>query len=172
MLLRLQRYEFELIHRPGSKVVVSDALSRAYPAASAEESASQNFSADVAQLSSYKLKPPPTPQPQPQPQPPTPSPSPLSVVASDYVVKLIREAAETDELYIRLRAYIKSGWPAAKYSLPEELRIFHSCRDELAVEQGLIFKGPRLFVPTAARAAMIERAHSSHIGLTSALRRV
>ena len=152
---------------------MSDALSRAYPAASTEESASQNFSADVAQLSSYKLKPPPpTPQPQPQPQPPAPSLSPLSVVASDYVVKLIRDAAETDQMYIRLRAYIKSGWPAAKHSLPEELRIFHSCRDELAVEQNLIFKGPRLFVPTAARAAMIERAHSSHIGLNSALRRV
>jgi hypothetical protein len=122
MLLRLQRYEFELIYmyRPGSKVAVSDALSRAYPAASTKESASQNFSADVTQLSSYKLKPPPPPTP--QPQPPAPSLSPLSVVASDYVVKLIRHAAETDELYIRLRAHIKSGWPAAKYALPEEQR--------------------------------------------------
>jgi hypothetical protein len=151
MLLRLQRYDFHLIFRPGSKVIIADTLSRAFPAVS-PESASENFNADIANMSN--------------------STEPLSVVASDYVVKLIREAAESDELYIKLRSFIRSGWPAAKNLIPVDLRIFYSCRDEMSVEQDLIFKGPRLYVPFAARAAMIERAHSSHIGLNSALRRV
>jgi hypothetical protein len=151
MLLRLQRYDFDLIYRPGSKVIIADTLSRAYPAVS-PKSASENFNADIANMSN--------------------STEPLSVVASDYVVKLIRDAAESDELYIKLRSFIRSGWPAAKNLIPDDLRIFYSCRDEMSVEQDLIFKGPRLYVPFAARAAMIERSHSSHIGLNSALRRV
>ena len=49
--------------------------------------------------------------------------------------------------------------------------MFYSFCDELAAEGDLIFKGSRLFIPAAIRPQMIERAHSSHIGINGYLRR-
>ena len=150
MLLKLQRYDFELVYAPGAKIVVADTLSRAFPPNSTADE-SELFRDEIAAIDT-------------EPE--------LVVVASDYVVQLIRDAAEKDELYISLRSQIKAGWPSAQKSVPKELLTFYSLAGELAVENGLIFRGPRLFVPTAARRAMLERAHSSHLGINSSVRRM
>ena len=46
-----------------------------------------------------------------------------------------------------------------------------SFREELVVQDGLIFKGERVVVPRAIRMALIERVHDSHIGIQGCLRR-
>ena len=44
-------------------------------------------------------------------------------------------------------------------------------RDELTVQNGLIFRGQRIVVPRRLRSEMKKRIHSSHLGAESCLRR-
>ena len=94
-----------------------------------------------------------------------------AIVASPTVQNIIRLAARNDELYAALKHQIRVGWPDDSRSIPSELRVFHTFCDELAVEGDFIFKGTRLFVPESARQEMINRSHSSHIGVNACIRR-
>jgi hypothetical protein len=49
--------------------------------------------------------------------------------------------------------------------------IYFDVRDELTVQNGLIFKGERVVIPTSLRLDMIKRIHYSHIGVEGCLRR-
>ena len=42
-------------------------------------------------------------------------------------------------------------------------------RDELSVQDGLIFKGERVVVPKAARSGLLKSIHNSHLGVNGCL---
>ena len=48
---------------------------------------------------------------------------------------------------------------------------FFNFRDELTVQHGVIYRGERVVVPLKLRKDMIQRIHSSHIGIEGCLRR-
>ena len=63
------------------------------------------------------------------------------------------------------------GGPVSVIPLPEQLSPYYSYRDELAVQDGLIFKGERVIIPLSLRKEMKEKIHSSHLGIEGCLRR-
>jgi hypothetical protein len=63
------------------------------------------------------------------------------------------------------------GWPEERSELPEQLTPFFSYRDELVVQDALIFKANRVVVPQKLRAEMMTKIHSSHLGTDGCLRR-
>ena len=44
-------------------------------------------------------------------------------------------------------------------------------RDELSVQNGLIFKAERVVVPKAARSGLLKSIHNSHLGVNGCLNR-
>jgi len=150
MLLRLQHYNFELVYRRGSEVIIADTLSRAYPADSAVPT---KFAYELAALVDEEQA------------------DDLRMVASDETIKRIRLAAEHDDTYQLLKLQIQTGWPDTPAGLVDELKDFFPFVDELVISNSLIFKGQRLFVPPGARPNMLERIHSSHIGINGCIRR-
>ncbi len=149
MLLRLQRYNYTIVYRPGSQMVIADQLSRAYlPDATATE-----FPEEIAALAEDDQR------------------EALQMVASSATIELIKGAAATDDQYLKLRQQIAIGWPASAEDVPIELREFTTFADELAECDGLVFKGQRVVIPREARAHMLERIHSSHIGINGCIRR-
>ena len=48
---------------------------------------------------------------------------------------------------------------------------YFSMRDELTVQDGLIFRGQRIVIPLRLRREMKKKIHSSHLGTESCLRR-
>ncbi|CAG2249181.1 unnamed protein product [Mytilus edulis] len=56
--------------------------------------------------------------------------------------------------------------------LSHDIHINCDIRDELTVQNGLIFKGERVIIPKTLRSDMIRRIHSSHNGVEGCLRRV
>ena len=44
-------------------------------------------------------------------------------------------------------------------------------RDEMSIQDGLIFKGERVVVPQASRSELLRRIHSSHLGVNGFLNR-
>src|SRR6218665_2383164 len=152
MLLRLQRYNYDLIFIPGSQVILADTLSRAYPS-SPSDAVGTEFPAEIASLTDEQQM------------------ADLTLVASDKTIRSLVAAAESDDDYQQLIKQINSGWPTSSADLPPGVKPFASFADELAVSGGLVFKGHRVVVPFPARDDILRRLRSSHIGINGCIRR-
>ena len=150
MLLRLQRYDFTLIFKPGTQVIIADTLSRAYP----ENSAVQTpFTAEIAALVDAEQS------------------SELQMIASAKTIQLLRDSAAEDETYQLLRQQIRHGWPEREADVPSELRKYHTFADELTNSGDFVYKGSCIVVPFGAREELLDRIHRSHIGINGCIRR-
>ena len=54
-----------------------------------------------------------------------------------------------DKALQALAEVIKVGWPADKRDIALDVRAYHNVRDELTVENGIIFRGQRCVVPSS-----------------------
>lgn len=149
MLLQLQRYTWTLIYRPGSQMLIADTLSRAY----LPDDTATDFPEEVAALADTEQR------------------EALKMVASAATIDFMKSAAAADEQYQLLRRQISIGWPDSAADIPRELREFTTFADELAECDGLVFKGQRVVVPQEARADILQRIHSSHVGINGCIRR-
>ena len=66
---------------------------------------------------------------------------------------------------------IKNGWPETKADLPVQVTPYFDVRDQLSVEDGIIFKGDRCLIPISLRPEVLTRLHRWHIGIEGCLRR-
>ncbi|XP_038077199.1 uncharacterized protein K02A2.6-like [Patiria miniata] len=60
-------------------------------------------------------------------------------------------------------------WPSNKQEVPLCIREYWPYRDELATQNGIIFRGTRVVIPTNMRRDLIVRAHASHLGTQSTI---
>ena len=142
MMLKLQRYSFNVEYRRGCTLVIADTLSRApLPDASHYP---------VHQDLVYRLE--------------------LEHAAPDLsgfqnaTLQDIQAAAATDPEQIELRSIIETGWPADKNSLPDSVRPYWAIRHELTSHDGLLFKQDRVITPTSLRPDMLHKLHAAHRG--------
>ena len=56
------------------------------------------------------------------------------------------------------------GWPSEKEQVDELAGEHWSFREELRVEDGLLFKSDRLVVPKTLRAKVLDGIHGAHLG--------
>ena len=73
----------------------------------------------------------------------------------------IREATQADDELCALRAVIVDGSPDSQRHLAAPLRPYWSCRDELAVEDGLIMKGDSGDSPKSTDGSVEQTARGS-----------
>ena len=90
---------------------------------------------------------------------------------SEPQIREIREGTVKDPVLLSLKAVILNGWPNQRERLPTELRQYFNVRDELAAQDGVIFKGPKCVIPMSLRPKIKEKFHRSHIGIQGGLRR-
>ena len=67
---------------------------------------------------------------------------------SDARLEQVTHASANDPVLKQLRGVIQNGWPERKSDVSECLRPYFDLRDELVVQDVLVFKGARLVVPT------------------------
>lgn len=149
MLLRLQKYNFTLVYRPGTQLVIADTLSRA----PLEERTPTEFNEDISALADAEQQ------------------QALRMVASGTTIELLKASAAADIQYQLLRRQIAIGWPPVSADVPGAIKEFATVADELIESEGLVFKGDRVVVPRDARAEILRRLHSSHIGVNACIRR-
>ena len=82
----------------------------------------------------------------------------------------IRRYTREDTSLQQLKRIIQMSWPADQSSLPLLVTPYFSIRDELAVTDGLIFRGERLVIPKGMRAAVKKDIHSGYQGIEACLR--
>ena len=86
------------------------------------------------------------------------------LVASESLKNALTTSSRHDPVISELRTILQYGWPDNANQLPEHLRPFFTFRDELVIENDLLFKGNRLYVPAESRSDILQRIHSSHLG--------
>ena len=75
------------------------------------------------------------------------------------------------ETLSKVSAIITHGnWPSEYNSSPLWLQFFYSFRDELAVEDGVVFRGAQIVIPVKFRPIYIEQLHKMHQSAHSTLK--
>ncbi len=144
MLLRLQKYSLKVSYKKGSEMYLADTLSRAH----LPEMHSCSFTHQLEETDHTELL----------------------AIPPDRLDK-IKQASTDDQVFTELRSTIRTGWPELKSQVSESVLAYYDVRDELTIQDTLIFKGPLIVIPTALRREMIELVHATHIGTEGCLRR-
>lgn len=136
--LSLQKYDLTVRYKPGKQLLLADALSRSH----LEETSNTNelLEAHVCMIMENL---------------------PISIERKEEFVK---ETQNDPEMKL-LTKFIVNGWPLDKTKLPDLIKPYHTFNDELAVIEGLIFKGERLVVPRKLRKIVLNKIHYCHLGI-------
>ena len=155
-LLRLQNYDLEVVYKRGVEMYMADTLSRAYLK---NKTAQKHDVQDVMNINRSRTG-------QEAEEIDMVSYLPLR----DTTIQEIQKHTETDPDLQALATIIKDGWPESKDKVKPQLQCNCPSREELTIQNGVIFKGERLVIPAALRSTMINKLHSSHLGLQGSLR--
>ncbi|VDI25347.1 Hypothetical predicted protein [Mytilus galloprovincialis] len=154
MFLRLQRYDIELKYKQGKYLYIADTLSRAYlRSTDGNESKTQDEILLVRSDIEVEVE---------------------QINMTDYLAiseerqKLIAQSTQQDKTLQQLIKTIENGWNNSEH--PSELDPFYNVRDELSVQNGIIFKGDRCIIPNAMRNEILSQIHT-HIGIEGCLKR-
>ena len=142
MLLKLQTYDIKLVHKPGSKLVISDTLSRAPLQHGLDEIETDDIVSNIQH-------------------------TPFNASR----LQTLREHTANDPTLTQLKLTVLNGWPDDLSTVPDCIKPYTSYRDEITTQDGLLLRGERLIIPTSMRRDMLEKIHAGHIGINSCLRR-
>uniref|UniRef100_A0A146L0H7 RNA-directed DNA polymerase n=2 Tax=Lygus hesperus TaxID=30085 RepID=A0A146L0H7_LYGHE len=155
MMMRLQRYDLQVKFISGSKMFLADPLSRMMLQDTTQEGCLDNVylveEKIFEEIESIKI--------------------PENVNITQVSLEKVRQATMTDDILPLLASVIKEGWPIVKEKLPSCLYEYWDLKDELMVQDGVIFKGNRIVVPKSLRAEFINKIHLCHLGQNASLRR-
>ena len=130
MMMRLQRYDVSVTYVPGKELMIAGTLSRAHrDTTEGEQEGFENINA---------MK---------------------YVAMTESRMETIRTATEADQTMKVLKEMIMQGWPNDKATVPFLAQPYYSYRDELAVHEGIVFKGSRVVIPKSERPVLKEKIH-------------
>ena len=159
MLLRLQKYDLNVTYKKGTKMYIADTLSIA-----ALVQADKRSVTPVKQIFQIGQQ--------------TPFEQFLEninhteflKVTDDRLRQIQQQTVEDTALQV-LKTTILTGSPETKEEVPVIIREYWAYRDELTVQNGVLFKGPRVIIPKSMHPEMLVRIHLSHLGAQSCLRK-
>jgi len=112
MIIRLQKYDLEVRYKKGSKMFLADTLSRGFlPAGEQDENEFETIN-----MMKYVL------------------------VSEERLLQIQRDTEADDSLQV-LKAMIQKGWQEHKSNVPSVISPYFNMRDEMSIQDGLIFKG-------------------------------
>ena len=83
----------------------------------------------------------------------------------------IRQESLKENSIQALQKVIKKRWPETKADVPVQVTPYFDVRDQLSVEDGIVFKGDRCLIPISLRPEVLAILHRLHIGIEGCLRR-
>lgn len=76
-----------------------------------------------------------------------------------------------DEVLKRISDYCLTGWPSDRTKIPECARQYFRMRNDICLQDGILFFEDRIVVPESLRLVVIKLLHESHMGINKSQRR-
>lgn len=146
MMLRVQRYDFQVKYTPGKYMFVADTLSRA----PLPDLLNNKVSEELEEQTCFLIQ---------------------NLRFSGGRLETVRVHTERDEECQTLINYVLNGWPINKYNVKEIARPHWSYRECLEYVDGTLLMNNLVFIPKTLRSEMIERVHEGHLGIDRCKRR-
>ena len=159
MLLRLQRYDLTVTYKRGKEMYLADTLSRAYLPITNWQSAPDTQPEVISSLQSHF-----------QQELETINLMKHLPISQDSLAQ-VRAHTAKDECLQKVADITRQGWPESKTKVPPSALPYFSIREELDIQNGVLFKGERVVIPTSLRSDMLHKIHNSHLGINGCLRR-
>ena len=135
MLLRLQRYNLDVQYKPGPQMYIADHLSRAYlPNQEEQDEEFQVFVLEVEAFNPF-----------------------VSLTVSSERLAQLQKATEQDPVLKTLKTTVLVGWPEQRSETPFQIREYWTCREEISLHNGILFKSQRIIIPKALRPEITKR---------------
>ena len=153
MLLRLQKFDLDVSYRKGTEMHMADPLSRAYlPLVKQDivDTLEVWTVADTRSLTEVEIE---------------------SIPIQKLTFQEIKRANEVDAELQELAPIIAQGWSEKWVEVPSQLQDCFPFREELAIQNGVVFKDKRFVVSSSLRQCMMDKVHASHLGIQGCLRR-
>ncbi len=139
LLLRLHKYEVKVKYIKGSENVVADALSRVTP-----------LPPKSGDVQPYGLIPLHT--------------LTTGVPARESCLDRVREGTAQDPVLQQVAQYVHHGWPTHKSECDPRVHAFWGIRDDISMEDGLLFRNIQLIIPERERSPFLSALHDAHMG--------
>ncbi len=136
MLLNLQKYSLTVKYVKGTNLHVADALSRNFVP---ECDYKKDLDIPICMINCVPM-------------------------SGDRILELKAETIKDQELQT-LKSTVRNGWPETKQDVQPNIRTYWSFRDEITVEDELIFRNNRIIIPKSLRKFMLGKIHQSHQGI-------
>jgi len=133
--LKLSIYDIEVVHVAGKEMYIADAISRA-----CSKSEHCETIPDVNQVVH-------------------------TVNMSITIIRKMQEDTNKDNVLLELKNMYKRGWPNSKTKVPEIIKFYFNQRNNIYVEEELVFLENRIIVPKTMRSIILSKLHDSHLGI-------
>ena len=158
MLLQLQRYNLKVKYIKGSTQYIADLLSRAIPPNSVPDAESKSFDVFCLGLDNISLG--------------------LDNISHAEYTSVsrnsqaeIKVATENDPALQLLKATVMKGWPDSKEETPAMIQEYWNFREEITIQDGILYKGLHMIIPVSLREDMMKKLHTSHVGTEVCIRK-
>lgn len=141
MRLKLLNYDIILEHAPGKTIQLADYLSR-YMMKANDNDEDKTLTEAI-----------------------------LTINVSDERKIEIQKETEKDEVLRKIKEYCKHGWPDNKTKCAESLRYYYKLRENILLEDEILFYNERIIVPASMRRAILEKLHEPHFGINKTQKR-
>lgn len=141
LLLRLQKYEVNIIYVPGKYMYVADTLSRAF----LDEQHTDTDLKDDIEVMVHSLI--------------------TNLPMTQKKLAQMKSAAAQDEDLQMLSKVVKSSWPFHRNQLPASVAHYWNLRGEIHEAGGLLFLCQRLIIPQEMRQDVLNCIYESHLGI-------
>ena len=126
MLLRLCAYDATIVYQKGTELYIADTLSRASPKTNNGPSADHNMHILYTELECINLAD--------------------SLPMPEGKISRIQTLTGNDKNLCRLKEILSQGWPEKK-QIPKQLMPYYQVKDQLTVQNGVIFKNDQYMIP-------------------------
>ena len=150
MLLQLQKFSVNVQYKPGNKMYIADALSRDYLPNKLSCVDNTNVIFAFEEVNSVIMT--------------------ENVAVTDERLEDIKQKGLHDKEMQMLKNVIITGWPNNCKDVPELIRPYFKFRDELSVDNDIVFRGTCIIVPSCLRSYMIKQIHYAHTGIDATIR--
>ena len=143
MLLRLLKFQLNVVYIPGKDQYVADTLSRAYLCDNPTFAESEiNSDIDVTVHSLVAETP-----------------------ISNRMLEVFRNATKNDVVLSNLRVLMQADDAVNKQTLSPELKVYAKFLPEIFEADGILFYNNKVIVPKELRPDMVKRIHEGHLGV-------